>query len=118
MTADEFAKQLKETASNPEEVWVYVAMVVFLPLALAMLLWRGLNKGASAMLAQSISNSRELFIYNNQVKERQDQQQLQMQLAYNAYLVHREKRLLAYENKVKALAPPETSAPAAGAPAA
>ena len=118
MTADEFAKQLKETASNPEEIWVYVAMVLFFPLALAMLLWRGLNQGASAMLAQSISNSRELFIYHNQVKERQDQHQLQMQLAYKAYLAEREKRLLAYENKVKALAPPETSAPAAGAPAA
>jgi hypothetical protein len=117
MTADEFAKQLKATASNPEEMWLYVAMLVFFPVALAMLLMRMLNKGASSMLAQSISNSRQQFIYDNQLKALQDQQQLKMQQEYKAYMAQREKRLLAYEKKVKALAPPETSAPVPDAPA-
>ena len=117
MTAEEFAKQLKETASNPEEMWLYAAAVIFFPLALAMLLWRGLNKGFDAMWAQAISNGREQMRYDNMVKEQQDRHMQKMQLEYQVYLVQREKRLQAYEKKIRASTPPETSVPALDAPA-
>ena len=117
MTAEEFAKQLKETASNPEEMWLYAAAVIFFPLALAMLLWRGLNKGFDAMWAQAISNGREQMRYDNMVKEQQDRHMQKMQQEYQVYLVQREKRLQAYEKKIKASTPPETSVPALDAPA-
>ena len=117
MTADEIAKQLKETASNPEEMWVYAAAVVFFPVALAMLLWRGLNKGFDAMWSQALSNTRQQLRYDNMVKEQQDQHMQKMQLEYQVYLAQREKRLQAYEKKIKASRPPETSVPALDATA-
>ncbi len=117
MTADEIAKQLKETASNPEEMWVYAAAVVFFPVALAMLLWRGLNKGFEAMWSQAMSNSRQQLRYDNMVKEQQDQHMQKMQMEYQVYLAQREERLQAYEKKIKASTPPETSIPALDAPA-
>jgi hypothetical protein len=117
MTAEEFAKQLKETTSNPEEMWLYAAAVIFFPLALAMLLWRGLNKGFDAMWAQAISNGREQMRYDNMIKEQQDRHMQKMQMEYQVYLAQREKRLQAYEKKIKASTPPETSVPALDAPA-
>jgi hypothetical protein len=117
MTAEEFAKQLKATAANPEEMWVYAAAVVFFPLALAMLLWRGLNKGFEAMWTQAVSNTRQQFLYDNMVKEQQDRHMQKMQQEYQVYLVQREKRLQAYEKKIRASTPPETSVPALDAPA-
>ena len=117
MTAEEFAKQLKETTSNPEEMWLYAAAVVFFPLALAMLLWRGMNKGFDAMWAQALSNGREQMRYDNMVKEQQDRHMQKMQQEYQVYLVQREKRLQAYEKKIRASTPPETSVPALDAPA-
>jgi hypothetical protein len=117
MTAEEFAKQLKETAANPEEMWVYAAAVVFFPLALAMLLFRALNKGFDAMWSQALSNTREQMRYDNMVKEQQDRHMQKMQQEYQVYLVQREKRLQAYEKKIRASTPPETSVPALDAPA-
>jgi hypothetical protein len=116
MTAEEFAKQLKETASNPEEMWIYAAAVVLFPLALAMLLWRGLNKGFNAMWAQAVSNTREQLRYDNMIKEQQDLHMQKMQKEYQVYLAQREKRLQAYEKKIRASTPPETSVPALDAP--
>ena len=40
-----------------------------------------------------------------------------MQQEYQVYLVQREKRLQAYEKKIRASTPPETSVPALDAPA-
>ncbi|NBX56281.1 MAG: hypothetical protein EBT70_14710 [Betaproteobacteria bacterium] len=118
MTAEEFAKELRATASNPEEMWLYAAMLLFFPIALAMILWRSLNKGAGLMFDQAISNTRQQLIYDNRIKELHDRQLLQSQQDYKIYLVQREKRLQAYE-KLKASQPaaPDTSAPALDAPA-
>ena len=117
MNAQDFAKQLKEATKDPEELWFFAAVVVFFPLALAMMLWRGLNKGFEAMWAQAISNTRQQFLYDNMIKEQQDQHMQKMQLEYQMYLVQREKRLQAYEKKIRASTPPDTSAPALAAPA-
>lgn len=118
MNAKDFTKYLQDSSSNPETLWLMVASVVFFPLMLAWMLWRLVNKGAEAFLTQAVSNARQQFIYDNQVKELQDRHQQQMKLEYKQYMAQREKRLVAYE-KLKALqAPvPDTSAPAPDAPA-
>ena len=117
MNAQDFANQLKEATKDTEELWFYAAVVVFFPLALAMMLWRGLNKGFDAWWAQAISNTQQQFLYDNMIKEQQDRHMQKMQQEYQAYLVQREKRLQAYEKKIRASTPPETSAPALAAPA-
>jgi hypothetical protein len=116
MNAQEFAKQLKDNASDSENLWLMVASLVFFPLMVTWVLWRLLNKGAEAFLAQAVSNSKQQFMYDNQVKELQDRHQQQMKLEYQQYMAQREKRLLAYE-KLKASQAPDTSAPAPAAPA-
>lgn len=117
MNAQDIAQQLKEATKDPEELWFYAAVVVFFPLALAMMLWRGLNKGFEAWWQQAISNSRQQFLYDNMIKEQQAQHLQKMQQEYQAYLVQREKRLQAYEKKIKASTPsPDTNAPALAAP--
>ena len=90
--------------------------LVVLLLALAMLLWRGLNKGFDAMWTQALSNTRQQFLYDNMVKEQQDRHMQKMQQEYQVYLVQREKRLQAYERKIRASTPPETTVPALDAP--
>jgi hypothetical protein len=69
------------------------------------------------MWAQAISNTREQMRYDNLVKEQQDRHMQKMQLEYQVYLAQREKRLQAYERKIRASTPPETSLPALDAPA-
>ena len=118
MNAQEFAKLLKENASDSDNLWLLVASIVFFPLMLAWMLWRLVNKGADAFLTQAISNSKQQFMYDNQVKELQDRHQQQMKLEYKQYMAQREKRLQAYD-KLKAsqpIAAPDTSAPALDAP--
>ncbi len=118
MNAQEFAKLLKDNASDSENLWLLVASVVFFPLMLAWMLWRLVNQGAEAFLAQAVNNAKQQFMYDNQLKELQDRQQQQMKLEYQQYMEQREKRLQAYE-KLKAsqaAAAPNTSAPALDAP--
>ncbi len=116
MNAQEFAKRLKDNASDTENLWLLVASVVFFPLMVAWVVWRLVNKGAEAFLTQAVSNAKQQFIYDNQVKEIQDRHQQQMKLEYKQYMAQREKRLLAFE-KLKASQATDTSAPALDAPA-
>jgi hypothetical protein len=118
MNAQEFTKLLKENASDSDNIWLLVACLAFFPLILAWMLWRLVNKGAEAFLTQAVSNAKQQFMYDNQVKEMQDRHQQQMKLEYKQYMAAREKRLQAYE-KLKASQPaaPDTSAPALDAPA-
>lgn len=116
MTAQEFTKLLKDNATDTDNLWLLLASLAFFPLMLAWMIWRLANKGAAAFLTQAISNSKQQFIYDNQVKEMQDRHQQKMKLEYKLYMEQREKRLLAYE-KIKASQAPDTSAPALDAPA-
>ena len=118
MNAQEFAKLLKDNASDTDNLLLWAAGLAFFPLMLAWMLWRLANKGAEAFLTQAVSNAKQQFIYENQVKEMQDRHQQQMKLDYKLYMEQREKRLQAYE-KLKASQPaaPDTSAPALDAPA-
>jgi ABC-type nickel/cobalt efflux system permease component RcnA len=114
MNAQEFAKVMKDQASDSENLWLLVASLVLFPLMVAWVLWRLANQAAAAFSAQALSNAKQQFIYNNQVKELQDRHQQQMKLQYQQYMAQREKRLLAYE-KLKASQAPDTSAPAPSA---
>ena len=106
MNAQEFTKLLKENASDSDNIWLLVACLAFFPLILAWMLWRLVNKGAEAFLTQAVSNAKQQFMYDNQVKEIQDRHQQQMKLEYKQYMAAREKRLQAYEEKLRAAPAP------------
>ena len=99
MQPSDFNKYLKDTANDPESLWLLFASVVFFPLVLAWVVWKLFNKGADAFLAQALHNQQMVF-------------------EYQQYMAEREKRLQAYEKKIRAQAPPpQTTAPALDAPA-
>lgn len=118
MQASDFNKYLKDTASNPENLWLLFASVVFFPLALAWMVWKLFNKGAQAFLAQSIHNTKLKHFQDARNETLKEAHKQQMMFEYQQYLAEREKRLQAYEKKIRAQAPPpETIAPALDAPA-
>ena len=118
MQASDFNKYLKDTATSPENLWLMFASVVFFPLVIAWAVWKLLSKGAAAFLAQAIHNNKLKFHQDARIEtQKQAHKQLMMQ-EYQAYLAQREKRLQAYEKKIRNQAPPpDTTAPALSAPA-
>ena len=118
MQASDINKYLKDTASSPETLWLLFASVVFFPLVIAWAIWKLLNKGAAAFLAQAIYNDKLKFHQNARIETHKQAHKQQMMQEYQAYLAQREKRLQAYEKKLRNQAPlPDTTAPALSAPA-
>ena len=58
MQPSDFNKYLKDTANDPESLWLLFASVVFFPLVLAWVVWKLFNKGADAFLAQALHNTK------------------------------------------------------------
>ena len=118
MQASDFTKHLKDTANSPESLWLLFASVVFFPLVLAWFVWKLFNKGAQAFLSQSLHNTRLKHFQDTRIETLKEAHKQQMMFEYQQYLAEREKRLQAYEKKIRAQAPPQqTTAPALGAPA-
>lgn len=118
MQASDVTKYLKDTANSPETLWLLFASVVFFPLVLAWFVWKLFNKGAQAFLSQSLHNTRLKHFQDTRIATLKEAHKQQMMFEYQQYLAEREKRLQAYEKKIKAQAPPpHTTAPALGAPA-
>jgi len=118
MQASDVNKYLKDTANDPESLWLIVASVVFFPLVLAWAVWKLFNKGADAFLAQALYNTKLKHFQDARIETLKEAHKQQMMFEYQQYLVEREKRLQAYEKKIRAQAPPpETTAPALDAPA-
>ena len=118
MQASDFNKYLKDTANSPESLWLLFASVVFFPLVLAWFVWKLFNKGAQAFLSQSLHNTRLKYFQDTRIATLKEAHKQQMMFEYQQYLAEREKRLQAYEKKIRAQAlPPQTTAPALGAPA-
>jgi hypothetical protein len=118
MQASDVSKYLKETASNTESLWLLIASVVFFPLAIAWALWRLLGKGVDAFLSQALYNTKIKYFQDAQIEMQKEAHKQQMMFEYQRYLAEREKRLQAYEKKLRnQTPPPETTAPALNAPA-
>jgi hypothetical protein len=118
MQASDVSKYLKDTASSPESLWLMLASVVFFPLVIAWAVWTMLNKGASAFLAQAIHNDKLKFHQDARIETQKQAHKQQMMLEYQAYMAQREKRLQAYEKKLRNQTPPtDSTAPALDAPA-
>ena len=118
MQASDVNKYLKDTANDPESLWLIVASVVFFPLVLAWAVWKLFNKGADAFLAQALYNTKLKHFQDARIETLKEAHKQQMMFEYQQYLAEREKRLQAYEKKIRAQAPPpETTAPALDAPA-
>ena len=118
MQAFDFNKYLKDTANNPETLWLLFASVVFFPLVLAWIVWKLFNKGAQAFLAQSLHNTKLKHMQDTRNETQKEAHKQQMMFEYQQYMAEREKRLQAYEKKIKAQASlPQTTAPALDAPA-
>ena len=118
MQASDVSKYLKDSASNPESLWLLFASVVFFPLVLAWAVWKLFNKGADAFLAQALYNTKLKHFQDARIETQKEAHKQQMMYEYQIYLAEREKRLQAYEKKLRSQAPPpETTAPALDAPA-
>ena len=118
MQASDVSKYLKDTANSPESLWLMLASVVFFPLVIAWAVWKLLNKGAAAFLAQAIYNDKLKFYQDARIETQKQAHKQQMMQEYQAYLAQREKRLQAYEKKLRNQTPPaDTAAPALAAPA-
>jgi hypothetical protein len=118
MQASDVSKYLKDSASEPENLWLLFASVVFFPLVLAWAVWRLLNKGADAFLAQALYNTKLKHLQDTRIEVQKQAHKQQMMFEYQRYMAEREKRLQAYEKKLRnQVPPPETTAPALDAPA-
>jgi len=118
MQPSDFNKYLKDTANSPESLWLLFASVVFFPLVLAWVVWKLFNKGADAFLAQALHNTKLKHFQDARIETLKEAHKQQMVFEYQQYMAEREKRLQAYEKKIRAQAPPpQTTAPALDAPA-
>jgi hypothetical protein len=118
MATFDFQKYLQSDTSENEDLWVWVAFVVFFPVVIFWYTGRLLTKGVEAANDQMATNARRQMIRDNHLEEDKALRRLQMQKEHQAYLAEREKRLQAYEQKLRAAPPPQTSLPAPDAPAA
>lgn len=118
MATFDFQKYLQSDTSENEDLWVWFAFVVFFPVVIFWYTGRLLTKGVEAANDQMATNARRQMMRNNQLEEDKALRRLQMQKEHQAYLAEREKRLQAYEQKLRAAPPPQTSLPAPDAPAA
>ena len=118
MATVDFKKYLQSDTSENEDLWVWFAFVVFFPLVVFWYTGRMVTKGIEAAHDQMATNARRQMIHDNHLEEQKALRRLQMQKEHQKYLADREKRLQAYEQKLRAAPPPQTNVPALDAPAA
>ena len=118
MATFNFNKYLQSDTAENEDLWVWVAFVVFFPVVIFWYSGRLLTKGIEAAHDQMATNARRRMIRDNHLEEDKGLRRLQMQKEHQIYMAEREKRLQAYEKQLKAAPPTQTSVPALGAPAA
>ena len=118
MQASDVSQYLKESSKDPENLWLIVAWVVFFPLVLAWALWRAVNNGAHAVLTQAVHNEKLKYMQVVRLETAREAHRQKMMFEYQQYLVEREKRLQAYEKKIRdQVPPPQTIAQLPDAPA-
>ncbi len=106
MATFDFQKYLQSDTSENENLWVWFAFVVFFPVVIFWYTGRMLTKGVEAANQQMASNARRQMILDNQLVEQSAQRRLKMQKEHQIYLAEREKRLQAYEEKLRAAPAP------------
>ena len=102
MATVDFKKYLQSDTSENEDLWVWVAFVVFFPVVIFWYTGRMLTKGVEAANDQMATNARRKLIRDNHQEEEKGLRRLQMQKEHQAYLAEREKRLQAYEQQLRA----------------
>ena len=118
MQASDVSKYLKDTVGHTDNLWLLIASVVFFPLAIAWAVWRLLGKGVDAFLSQALYNTKIKHFQDARIEMQKEAHKQQMMFEYQRYLAEREKRLQAYEKKLRNQAPPpETNVPSLEAPA-
>ncbi len=118
MATTDFKKYLQTDTAENDDLWYWVACLVFLPLVVFWYTGRVLTKGIEAAHDQMAINAKHRMIRDNKLEEEKGLRRAQMQKEHQAYLAEREKRLQAYEQQLRAAPPPQTSVPALDAPAA
>ena len=101
MATVDFKKYLQADTSENEDLWVWFAFVVFFPVVIFWYSGRMLTKGIEAAHDQMAVNARRQMIRDNQQVEQSVQRRLKMQKEHQIYLAEREKRLQAYEEKLR-----------------
>ena len=91
MATVDFKKYLQSDTSENEDLWVWVAFVVFFPVVIFWYTGRMLTKGVEAANDQMATNARRKMIRDNHLEKE-----------HQAYLAEREKRLQAYEQQLRA----------------
>ena len=118
MATVDFKKYLQSDTNENEDLWVWVAFVVFFPLVIFWYSGRMLTKGIEAAHDQMATNARRQMIRDNHLEEEKALRRLKMQKEHQTYLADREKRLQAYEKQLREAPQPQTSVPVLDAPAA
>jgi uncharacterized membrane protein len=106
MATFDFQKYLQSDTSENEDLWVWFAFVVFFPVVIFWYTGRLLTKGVEAANDQMATNARRQMMRDNQQVEQSAQRRLKMQKEHQIYLAKREKRLQAYEEKLRAAPAP------------
>ena len=106
MATFDFQKYLQSDSSENEDLWVWVAFVVFFPVVIFWYTGRLLTKGVEAANQQMATNARRQMMSDNQQVEQSAQRRLKMQKEHQIYMAEREKRLQAYEEKLRAATAP------------
>lgn len=106
MATFDFKKYLQADTAQNEDLWVWFAFVVFFPVVIFWYSGRMLTKGIEAAHDQMAVNARRQMIFDNQQVEQSAQRRLKMQKEHQLYLAEREKRLQAYEAKLRATPAP------------
>ena len=106
MATFDFQKYLQSDTSENEDLWVWFAFIVFFPLVIFWYTGRMLTKGVEAANDQMATNARRQMIRENHQVEESAQRRLKMQKEHQIYLAEREKRLQAYEEKLRAAPAP------------
>ena len=106
MATIDFKRYLQTDTAENENLWVWFAFVVFFPVVIFWYTGRLLTKGVEAANDQMATNARRQMIRENQQVEQSAQRRLKMQKEHQIYLTEREKRLQAYEEKLRAARAP------------
>lgn len=106
MATFDFQKYLQSDTSENEDLWVWFAFIVFFPLVIFWYTGRMLTKGVEAANDQMATNARRQMIRENHQVELSAQRRLKMQKEHQIYLAEREKRLQAYEEKLRSAPAP------------
>jgi hypothetical protein len=106
MATFDFQKYLQSDTTENEDLWVWFAFIVFFPVVIFWYTGRMLTKGVEAANQQMAINARRQMIRDNQQVEESAQRRLKMQKEHQIHLVEREKRLQAYEAKLRAAPAP------------